>query len=114
MTNHTITRFWLWGGLTGLLLPIVPSVLLTVLSCLPIALGQNFLGVLVIFSLAILEWPAVSIGRMLNLPIESGSPAFIICSLTPFGYILVVVFWIFVGLLVGSAVDRILSVKITA
>jgi hypothetical protein len=58
---------------------------------------------LVLFPLLIVaifvEVPAVTVGRALNLPIESGGAAFMLYNLSPFGYRYVSMFWLAAGLI---------------
>jgi hypothetical protein len=107
MANHLITQRWLWGGLIGLLVPGALFALFQILCCYRIAFGEHLLSALLVFAIAYLEMPVVIIGRALNLPIESGEVAFIMYSLSPFGFVLVLVFWMSAGLLFGCVVDRI-------
>src|SRR5665213_3644239 len=111
MINHSIMRFWFWGGLTGLLFPLALFVIFQILKCFRIAFGEHLLSALLIFTIAILELPVIIVGRALNLPIETGGVAFIPYELSPFGYVLVIIFWIVVGSLIGYIIDRILPVK---
>ena len=60
---------------------------------------------LLVFFISALEIPVITIGRCFNLPIEDGGVAFIMYSLNPFGYALVLLFWTVVGLMVGFGVD---------
>ncbi len=114
MSDHSKTRYWLWGGLAGLLLQLALFALIQSLYCFHIDFGcgiNSVLAITVILVVVILELPVVIIGRTLNLPIETGTPAFMVCNLTLFGYVLVAVFWTLVGLLIGYLIDRRLSVK---
>ena len=111
MTNHFMTRFWLWGGLTGLLFPLASFALLSVCQRTTSGIVLAFL----LFTVFSLEAPTVIIGRILHLPIEIDNeisdPIFIAYQLSPFGYILVLVFWICVGLGIGFVIGKILSAK---
>lgn len=113
MTNHSITAnsFWLWGGLVGLMIPTALFALFQVLGCFRVAFGEHLLTTALIIAISVLELPTVIIGRALHLPIENGGAAFVIFDLSPFGHMLAIVFWVFVGLLIGYTIDRILSVK---
>ncbi len=111
MINYAITRFWLWGGITGFLLPMTLFAIFQILARFRIAFGEHFLSALLLFILALVELPVSIFGRALNLPLETGSAAFMIVDLTPLGYVLVLAFWIIVGLLIGTTVDKILLLK---
>ncbi len=102
-----ITSFSFWGGMIGFMLAVVPLVLFQIFSSFRVNLGDNLIGPILIFSIAILQIPIVFLGRMLKLPIESGGVAFIMCNLSPFGNLLLVVFWTVIGVLLGRVLDKI-------
>lgn len=111
MIPHTITRFWLWGGLAGLFLPLSLFAIFQIVARFRIAFGEHLLSALLLFILALVELPVSIFGRALNLPLETGSAAFMIVDLTPLGYVLVLAFWAIIGSLIGITADKILLLK---
>ena len=103
--------FRLWGTLIGFLFPAGVFTLFHILAYLGVEFGKYLLGELLMFTIAIIEIPPIAMARKLNLPAETGAPAFMFANLTSFGYILVIVFWTGVGLLIGFVFDKMLQTR---
>ena len=72
-------------------------------------ISENPIGMFLLFALALLEIPAVIIGRALKLPFENGAAAFLVYDLNLLGYALVVVFWGLVGTAAGVILQTLRS-----
>lgn len=98
-------RFRLLSAFCGLLIPASGFVLSCItrhlLSWIPIVGFFLIPGVMIV-----VEHPAVSTGRMLGLPIDSGATAFFGYELSLFGHLWVFLFWIAAGLIGGSIFEK--------
>lgn len=60
------------------------------------------IGWLVFPSVMLVEAPAVTLGRTLGLPIDTGVTAFFWYELSWIGYLWIVLYWIIAGVIAGS------------
>ncbi|MDD4957610.1 MAG: hypothetical protein PHH49_07915 [Candidatus Omnitrophica bacterium] len=100
-------RYWLRGALTGLFVPMALFGIFLLLVLMDFEFGRIPLTKMVVSAIAVLELPIVYIGRALELPIEVGGAAFLIYDFTVLGYVLMVAFWVVVGMFIGCLLDNI-------
>ncbi len=104
-TSQLNNEFWLWGGFYGFLIPAALFTLFQIMICFRVAFLDFLFSTWLIFAIAFMEMPPVSAARALNLPIENGGAAFIMCDLNALGYLFVLLFWTVVGVFLGFLGD---------
>jgi hypothetical protein len=105
MLNYPAISLGCWGALAGLLLAVSPLPIFRVLSCFPmVCRTDNVLTVFFLLFTRLLEWPAFIVGGTLNLVIQDSSATFAPFNLSAFGYVLVLLFWTFVGAVTRIAI----------
>jgi hypothetical protein len=111
MPNLLDVSWWRFGGIIGAIVPMTLLLIFKILSYCNICFGDHLLSSLLIFAIALLQRPVVILGRALNLPIETGGPAFIMYELNFFGWSLVILAWGFAGAIVSGVAHGLLAVS---
>ena len=102
-----LPRFIFYGTVIGFLLPVFFIVASYLAFQCKFPLGDNFFTATAIIVLGLIEIPPVIIGGALNLPIENGGIAFLIADLNISGYLLVILFYVTLGLIIDISTQKI-------